>query len=195
MPEMDGFETLQRLKAHPSIAQTPVIVVSVVASEYQARLAGAVDVLNKPISRETLSDAIQRALHASPARVLIVEDSDDARQIMEAHLAGFPALEVETAPSAIDAIAKLQSFHADLILLDLMLPGVDGAEFLKRIRRIDRYRDTPVVIVTAKALSDDEQRELEREAVSVLGKGAALGADLARVLRGALRNIRARDAS
>ena len=193
MPEMDGFETLQRVKAHPSIAQTPVIVVSVVASEYQARLAGAVDVLNKPISRETLGDAIDRALNVSPARVLIVEDSDDARQILESHLSGFPGLEVDSAPSAIDAIAKLQAFPADLILLDLMLPGMDGAEFLKRIRRIERYRETPVVIVTAKSLTDDEQRDLEREAISVITKGAALGADLARVLRGALRSIRSRN--
>jgi CheY-like chemotaxis protein len=194
MPEMDGFETLQRVKAHPSIAGTPVVVVSVVASEYQSRLAGAVDVLNKPVSRETLSDAIERALNAPAARVLIVEDSDDARRIIEAHLTAFPSLEVQAAPTAADAIAALETFHADLILLDLMLPDIDGAEFLKRIRRIDRYRETPVVVITAKSLTLEEQRARERDTVTILGKGAALGADLARVLRGALRNIRARSA-
>jgi signal transduction histidine kinase/CheY-like chemotaxis protein len=191
MPQMDGLETLQRIKAHPSIAGTPVIVVSVVASEYQGRLAGAVDVLNKPVERDTLIGAIDRALHATPARVLVVEDSEDARRVIEAHLADFPGLEVASAPTAVDALAMLQSFHADLILLDVVLPGVDGVEFLRRIRRIARYRDTPVVVITGKSLSEAEQRVLERETITVLTKGAALGAELARVLRGVLRQIRA----
>lgn len=192
MPEMDGVETLQRIKAHPSIAQTPVIVVSVVASDYVGSLAGAVDVLNKPISRETLGEAIDRALHAATARVLIVEDSDDARRVLEAHLSGFPGLDVVAVSTAVDALARLQSFPADLILLDVVLPGVDGVELLRRIRRIERYRETPVVVITAKSLTSEEQKVLERDAITVLAKGAALGADLARVLRGTLRQIRAR---
>jgi signal transduction histidine kinase/DNA-binding response OmpR family regulator len=190
MPEMDGRETLQRIRAHPSIARIPVIVVSAVAGDYQSRLPGAVELLSKPIDRDALHEAIDRALHASPARVLIVEDSDDARSLLEAHLAEFPGLAVESAPSALDALAKLQAFPADLILLDLVLPGMDGAEFLKRIRRIERYRDTPVVVITAKTLTRDERRTLERSAVTVLQKGDELGADLARVLRSVLRQIR-----
>ncbi|OYV63100.1 MAG: hypothetical protein B7Z72_14535, partial [Gemmatimonadetes bacterium 21-71-4] len=164
--------------------------------EYQGRLAGAVDVLDKPIDRDTLGAAIDRALHASPARVLIVEDSDDARRVIEAHLSGFPRLEVAAASNALDALATLQSFHADLILLDLVLPGgMDGVEFLRRIRRLERFRDTPVVVITAKSLTDAEQKALERDTITVLAKGAALGADLARVLRGALRQIRGRGAA
>ena len=194
MPEMDGFETLQRLKAHPSIARTPVIVVSVVASEYLGRLAGAADVLDKPIARDALGDAIERALNLSPARVLIVEDSEDTRHVLEAHLAGFPGLEVASVATAVDALARLQSFPADLILLDIMLPGMDGLEFLKRIRRTEQFRDTPVVVITAKSLTDEEHRALQRDTITVLAKGAALGADLARVLRGALRQIRSRGA-
>ena len=190
MPEMDGLETLQRIRAHPSIAQTPVIVVSAVAADYQSRLPGAVELLEKPIARETLIDAIDRALHANPARVLIVEDSDDARSLLEAHLAGFPGLEVDSAPSALDALAKLQVFHADLILLDIVMPGMDGVEFLTRIRRIERYRETPVVVITAKSLSEEEQRVVDRHAITVLNKGGELGAELARVLRSALRRIR-----
>ncbi len=191
MPQMDGSETLQRIKAHPSIAQTPIIVVSVVASEYQGRLAGAVDVLNKPVAREALVEAIDRALHATPARVLIVEDSEDARRVIEAHLGDFPGLEIASVPTAVDALATLELFDADLILLDVVLPGVDGVEFLRRVRRIERYRETPVVVITAKSLSDAEQKVLERDTITVLAKGAALGADLARVLRGVLRQIRA----
>ncbi len=195
MPEMDGLETLQRIRAHPSVALTPVIVVSAVAAEYQSRLPGAVEVLEKPVAREALTDAIDRALHASPARVLIIEDSEDARSLLEAHLAGFPGLEVDSAPSALDALAKLQEFNADLILLDLVMPGMDGVEFLKRIRRIERYRETPVVVITAKTLSEDEQRVLDRHAITVLHKGGELGAELARTLRSALRRIRAPSAS
>ncbi len=195
MPEMDGLETLQRIRAHPSIAQTPVIVVSAVAAEYQSRLPGAVELLEKPITREALGDAIDRALHASPARVLIVEDSDDSRSLIEAHLAGFPGLVVDSAPSALDALAKLQAFHADLILLDLIMPGMDGVEFLKRIRRIERFRETPVVVITAKSLSEEEQRVVDRHAITVLHKGGELGAELARVLRSALRRIRSQAAS
>ena len=191
MPDMDGLETLQRIRAHPSVARIPVIVVSAVAGDYRSRLPGAVELLEKPIDRDALHEAIDRALHASPARVLIVEDSDDARSLLEAHLSEFPGLVVDSAPSALDALAKLQAFHADLILLDIIMPGMDGVEFLERIRRIERYRETPVVVITAKSLSDAERRALERQAISVLQKGDELGAELARVLRGALRRIRA----
>ncbi len=195
MPEMDGIETLQRIRAHPSIARVPVIVVSAVASDYQSRLPGAVELIEKPIAREALTDAIDRALHASPARVLIIEDSEDARSLLEAHLAGFPGLEVDSAPSALDALVKLQDFPADLILLDVVMPGMDGVEFLERIRRIERFRETPVVVITAKSLTEEERAVLDRQAITVLHKDGKLGAELARVLRSALRRIRTRSMS
>jgi signal transduction histidine kinase/DNA-binding response OmpR family regulator len=194
MPHMDGFETLQRLKAHPSVSRTPVIVVSVVASEHRARLADAVDVLDKPISREALGGAISRALDTSPVRVLVVEDSEDARRILEGHLSAFPGIEVEHAASSGEALARLQSLPVDLIVLDLMLPDEDGAAFLRRLRGMEGHRTTPVVVVTSRELSRDEERALERDTITVLGKGAALGADLAQVLRGTLRSIRSKAA-
>lgn len=126
-------------------------------------------------------------------RVLVVDDELGVRESVRILLS--EGYEVATVASGDLALEAIQRERPHLVLLDIIMPGMDGVEFLERIRRIERYRETPVVVITAKSLSDAERRALERQAISVLQKGDELGAELARVLRGALRRIRAPAAS
>ncbi|HVZ79065.1 MAG TPA: response regulator [Gemmatimonadaceae bacterium] len=189
MPDMDGFEVLRRLKMREATARIPVIVVSIVGTENESHLVGAVDVIDKPVSRDALGDAIRRNIGTGNSRVLVVDDSEDVRRLLSAYLADFPSLTVATANSAEDGLARLDSFTPGLILLDLMMPGMGGLEFLRQLRARERFHDTPVVVITGKSLTADERRILERETVTVLAKGPALGAELTRAVRSALARM------
>ena len=193
MPGMDGWDVLRRLKMHPSTADIPVVVVSIVGSEQRGGIVGAMDIVDKPVSREELIGALRRNLGKRPARVLVVEDDADARTLIHAHLSELPGFEVRTTSDAESALGVLEDFTPDLVLLDLMLPRMGGMELLARLRGDERFVDLPVVVTTSKSLDPAELRALERQTLTVVQKGATLGEQLRRVLRGVLREVRARE--
>lgn len=193
MPGMDGWDVLRRLKMHPSTAEIPVVVVSIVGSEQRARIVGAMDIVDKPIAREELLGALRRNLGKRSARVLVVEDDTDARTLIEAHLGELPGFTVRAVGDAESALRELEHFTPDLVLLDLVLPRMGGMELLARLRADERFVDLPVVVTTSKALGAAELEELERQALTVVQKGATLGDQLRRVLRAVLREVRARE--
>ena len=193
MPGMDGWDVLRRLKMHPSTADIPVVVVSIVGSEQRGGVVGAMDIVDKPVVREELISALRRNLGKRSARVLVVEDDADARTLIQAHLSELPGFEVRTTGDAESALAVLEDFTPDLVLLDLVLPRMGGMELLARLRADDRFVDLPVVVTTSKSLAPGELRELERQTLTVVQKGSTLGDSLRRVLRGVLREVRARE--
>ena len=184
MPHMDGREVLRRLKSDPDLRDIPVIVVSVIAREKRGTVLGAVEMLQKPVSREDLL----RVISLIPrTRILVVEDNEDDRRLFAAHLEG-RATELRMAANGREALAALETFTPNLILLDLMMPGMDGMMFLDTIRRDPRMWHIPVFIVTAKELTADEARRLGAEAQAVLKKAEDWGDDLERMLNGALKD-------
>ena len=187
MPGMDGFEVLRRLKSHGSTARIPVIVISIVGSEQEGGLLGAVDVVDKPIARDELAAAVRRNLSRDGARILIVEDAADSREVMRSLLSDFPNVEMRSVASGREALALLEAFHPDLVLLDLLMPEMDGATLLANLRADRRFEHVPVIVVTGKNLAADERRELERQALAVLSKGSDMGPQLHRMVRVLLR--------
>lgn len=184
MPNMDGSEVLRRLKGDPKLKDIPVIVVSVIAREKRGTVLGAVEMLSKPVTREDLL----RVISLIPrTRILVVEDNEDDRRLFAAHLAGRTA-ELRMAANGREALAMLETFAPNLILLDLMMPEMDGMMFLDAIRKNPRTWHIPVFIVTAKELTADEARRLGAEAQAVLKKAEEWGNDLERMLNGALRD-------
>src|SRR5262249_37814469 len=133
MPGMNGWETLRVLKADPELHEIPVVVVSIVASENRGTIFGAADHLNKPVSREELCNVLRRNRKHGKGKALVVDDSEDARRILTALLADETA-EIETAANGQEALRKLILFQPDLIILDLMMPVMDGMTFLDSIR-------------------------------------------------------------
>jgi PAS domain S-box-containing protein len=181
MPGMSGWDVLKALKGHPTLQAVPVVVVSIVARENRGTVLGAVDLLDKPVSREALHAILRRNLHARRGRALVVDDSADARRLLAASLRqeGF---ETREAANGAEALERLKHFAADLILLDLLMPEMDGLAFLDALRRDARYLRLPVVVVTAKDLTPQEADRLLADGSVVLRKGDELARELERVV-------------
>jgi PAS domain S-box-containing protein len=181
MPGLNGWDMLASLKADPELADIPIVIISVVAQESRATLAGALDVLQKPIDRGELYAILRRNLGSSRARILVVDDSADARHMLEDMLAD-SASDLRTAANGQEALQVLRDFEPDLVLLDLLMPIMDGMTFLEVFRATPRFRTVPVVVISAKDLSVEERERVGRYTAAVVRKGKALEADLRRVL-------------
>jgi signal transduction histidine kinase/CheY-like chemotaxis protein len=181
MPGMDGWDVLKALKAHPSLSRVPVVVVSIVAGENRGTILGAVDLLDKPVSRESLNALLRRNLGSRKGRALVVDDNADSRKLLSAYLTE-EGLETCEAVNGADALERLERFDADLVILDLLMPVMDGLAFLGALRRDPRRLHLPVVVVTAKELTPGEAERLRADASVVLRKGDDLALGLRRVV-------------
>jgi CheY-like chemotaxis protein len=184
MPGRNGWEILALLKADPELAEIPVVVVSIIAQESRATLVGVLDLLQKPVDRAELFSVLRRNLGSSRSRILVVDDSADSRHMLENMLAD-TASEVRTAANGQDALRVLREFTPDLVILDLVMPVMDGLTFLEVFRGTPRFRDVPVIVVSAKDLAGDERERIQRHTTALLQKGSALESDL----RGALASV------
>ena len=184
MPDVSGWDLLARLKADPELAAIPVLAISLLDHERGASVLGAVDVLARPIEPRRLEAVLERTLARGPVEsVLIVEDDPEASAFIARALAG-SAREVRTAEHGEAALQELRAgFVPDLILLDLLMPVLDGVAFLEVIRAESALRHIPVVVITAKELSAEEHARLRASTAAVLRKGNTLERDLQRTLR------------
>jgi CheY-like chemotaxis protein len=172
MPVLDGWEVLRRLKASPETRHIPVIMLSIVENRALSFGLEAAECLVKPVSRELLLDVLRR--HAPSDReapVLIVDDEPDARALVREVLASahVPSVEAASGEEALEAIARRRP---RLVVLDLMMPGMDGFTVLERLAADDRLRELPVVVLTAMTLTPDDEARLKQGARLVLDKAA-----------------------
>jgi len=189
MPRMDGWQVLSAIKTDPQIAHIPVVVISVVVREKKGTVFGAVEVLQKPITREELLPVLKRTLGHKTGKVLVVDDADDDRRLLTNYLAE-EEVEIETAVNGQDGLNKIEQFAPDLIILDLIMPVMDGVNFLSKIRRDSRYRHVPVIVCTVKELNAAEKLRLGQQAQAVLQKTEDMEKELRRVMRELLRHSR-----
>jgi len=189
LPKMNGWEVAQAIKEDPTLKETPVVVVSGDAVDTRRAVAGAVDVVERPVTREGLSKALKGRVDSHRNRVLVVEDDEDARVLITNYLAG-EAGEVKTVANGREALTALETFTPDLIILDLLMPVLDGVTFLAMLRRHPRHATVPVVVVTVKDLSTREASWLGEEVVTVLRKGEGLEEELRNVLHGIVERKR-----
>jgi PAS domain S-box-containing protein len=183
MPGMNGWDLLSELKADPVLATIPVIVVSIVAQESRASLLGAIDLVQKPVDRETLFRVLRRNLGSSRPRILVVDDSPDMRKLLRDLLEEL-ASELRMAEHGQEALTVLREFAPDVIITDLLMPVMDGLTFLEILRGTARFQHVPVIVVTAKELTADEQERLRRHTSAVLQKGGnTVQTDLRRLLQ------------
>jgi CheY-like chemotaxis protein len=175
MPGMDGWAVLAALKADPDTADIPVVMLTMVDDRSKGFRLGAADYLMKPVDSDRLT-AVLRRNHADPAarRVLVVDDDAGLRRRLRGLLekAGWAVDEAADGREALDRLAARPS----LILLDLLMPGMDGFEFLAALRDREDCRSVPVVVLTAKDLTADEHAQLHGSIEAVLRK-ASLGSE------------------
>jgi len=159
MPDLDGWTVLAAIKGDPDLADLPVILMTIVDEKNRGYAFGATEYLVKPVNREKLVDVL-RALCGSAGRPLLMVDDDDfGRRQMRAALEE-QGWTVTEASDGRDALTKLSEARPDVIILDLMMPEMDGFEFLEEMRRKIEWRDIPVVVVTAKDLTDADRIRL-----------------------------------
>ena len=186
MPRMDGWAVLKELKADPQLAAIPVLMLSILDEQEKGFALGAADYLTKPFDRNRLRSALQAHRSGAPgARVLVVEDDDATRAILRDMLER-EGCEVEVAQNGVDALECVAKAKPDIILLDLMMPKMDGFEFLAALRAIPDSSEVPIVVLTAKDLSDSERERLSGEVKTVLRKSMHSRDELAAELRRAL---------
>ena len=180
MPDLDGWSVLKTLKADPELCDIPVILVTIMRDRDLGFALGAADYITKPIDREVLLRVLGRHARADGrAQVLVVDDDPETRDMLRRTLqkAGWTVAE---AANGCEAIETLERSNPALILLDLMMPEMDGFEVLERLQGDESWREVPVIIVTAKDLSRDEIVRLNGRVAKILQKGAYQRRDLVR---------------
>jgi CheY-like chemotaxis protein len=183
MPNMDGWSVLTALKADPLTRDIPVVMVSVVEDKQMGFSLGAADYLSKPIDRGQLADILTKHAPRSTERLaMVVDDLPDNRDMLRRVLEheGWSVVEAENGRVGLDIFA---SRKPALILLDLMMPVMDGFEFLLQLRSRAAGQSVPVVVVTAKDLSPVERELLRACAENVVQKGAISGKELLAEIR------------
>ncbi|MBN1262193.1 MAG: GAF domain-containing protein [Anaerolineae bacterium] len=171
MPDKNGWEVIRDLKSDPETRNIPIVVCSIVGERDKGLSMGVADYLVKPILEQDLLDALERLSEQSDVlHILVVDDNPDDRNLLSRILkdAGYEVLE---APGGAEAIAMIHVMVPDLVVLDLMMPEVDGFAVLESMKAGDMTRSIPVIVVTAKDLAEAEREALTARVQALLQKG------------------------
>ena len=187
MPGMDGWAVLSRLKEDPALSDIPVIMLTIVDDKHFGHALGATEYLTKPVDRDRLS-AVMRKLtrQGSSGKVLIVDDDPEVREMLGRSLErqDWVVTTAEDGRAGLDAVADKTP---DLIVLDLMMPRMDGFEFVSELRKHEEWRSIPIIVITAKTLTKEDRLVLQGHVQKVLQKGDftldALLAELREIVR------------
>jgi PAS domain S-box-containing protein len=193
MPGSDGFETLVALRKNPATADIPVIILSIVDQKQVGFALGAADYLIKPVRKPILLEAIHRHVPVpadEDSSILLVDDDPRALDLLQEALrsAGY---EVQSVRSGARALEVLANKVVGAILLDLLMPGMDGFQVIRHVRQEPALKDLPILVMTAKNLSREEIALLNRETQGLLQKDGSwkqqLIAEVGRVTQGQKR--------
>ncbi|MCC2690807.1 MAG: hypothetical protein K0S21_3610, partial [Rhizobiaceae bacterium] len=180
MPHQDGWSVLRALKSDRELSEIPVILATILADRELGLSLGAVDYIPKPIDAERLVRAIE-ACGGSNRHVLIIDDDQSSREFMRRILTK-KGWQVHEAGDGRQGLEQMKRSSPRLVLLDLLMPEMDGFQTLTEMQSLPELRKIPVVIVTSKDLSATEMNWLRDRAAAVVTKGAGSRAQLVRAL-------------
>jgi CheY-like chemotaxis protein len=170
MPDMDGWSVLSALKADAELCDVPVIMLTMVDDRKRGFAMGASDYATKPVDRHRLSQILKKyACPNPPCPVLLVDGDPAAREVTRAIIEkeGWRVREAENGRAALEC---MKQDRPSLILLDPMMPEMDGFEFAARVRKHDEWRSIPIVVLTARDLSSEERLRLNGFVEKILPK-------------------------
>ena len=184
MPHVDGWAVLSRLKADPALSDIPVVVVSFVDERGLGYSLGAADYLVKPVEWDRLKQALDTLAPEAKGDVLVVDDDEGTRDRLRSMLtrAGWS---VQEAPDGRTALQRVAAARPAVILLDLMMPGMDGFAVLKELRNTPDWAAIPVVVVTAMDMTRADRERLGPQAALIRKDSADMRDLLAEVRRAA----------
>jgi CheY-like chemotaxis protein len=187
MPDMDGWSVLAALKVDPQLADIPVLLFALQGDQAEGYLVGATDFITKPLDRSRLEGLVRKYRNgAEQALALVVDDDPATRELLRRMLErdGWNVMEAENGRVA---LGRMEWRRPALILLDLMMPEMDGLQFLKEMRQREEWRSIPVIVVTAKDLTEEDHKHLNGQVSRVLRKGSYSREELLGELRRFLR--------
>jgi signal transduction histidine kinase/CheY-like chemotaxis protein len=169
MPDLDGWSVLAALKSDPTLAGIPVILVTIVDDRQRGYALGATEYLVKPVDRKQLAGVLRTACGTTAGTILLVDDDDDVRTTLRQALER-EGWQVSEAGNGRLALERLSFTKPDAIVLDLMMPEMDGFQVVAELRQHAEWHDIPVVVVTAMDLSEEDRRRLAGNVASVIRK-------------------------
>ncbi len=172
MPRMDGWAVLSELKAHRELANIPVVMMTIVDNKNLGYALGASDYLTKPIDRDRLTTVLQKYKSDKPScLIMVVEDDTTTREMMRRQLEkeGWRVTEAENGRSALE---MMSANPPSVILLDLMMPEMDGFGFVSQLRKQEQWQSIPVIVITAKDLTEADRQNLNGHVETIFQKGS-----------------------
>lgn len=172
LPGDSGWEVLAALKNDAELAAIPVVMMSIVSDRTRAVTLGAHDYLVKPVNRQLLLDTVARhlpAVRTTPAEILVVDDQPMVREVLERNLVN-AGHQVALAIDGVEALAQMRKRRPDVVILDLMMPRMDGFQVIEAVERDPGLRDLPLVVLTAMELSAEDRARFSAGVASVLSK-------------------------
>ena len=171
MPDMDGWTVYKKLKTTPLLSQIPVIIVTIGDYEKMAKDFGVVDFLAKPIKWKTLNVILSKYKIIGKSKHILVIDDDSATRIILRKMLVKDGWRVDEAENGKVALDRIKKEKPELILLDLLMPVMDGFKFLKVIKGKDSLTDIPIIVITSKDLTADDYSYLTANVDRVIQKG------------------------
>ncbi len=186
MSEMDGWKVLSAIKSDPILCDIPVIMVTMVDDPERGFTLGASDYATKPVNRRRLSQILKKyTCLTPPCPVLVVDDDATARSLMRAMLEK-EGCAVSEAGDGIEGLASMRRERPTLILLDLLMPGMDGFAFAAEVRLHREWRSIPIVVLSAADLTSDDRRRLNGNVETIVRKQGDSSASLLEQVRSLL---------
>ena len=190
MPGKDGWAVIQELKDDPETRHVPVIMCTIVAEKGRGMSLGAADYLVKPIMEQDLIAALERLdREAGRHRVLVVDDQAEDRNLLRRIIESQDGYEVIEAAGGQEAIALVKEVRPHIVVLDLMMPEVDGFAVLEAIKADESTRTIPIIVVTAKELTAEERALLNHRIEGLIQKGVLQREELLEDVAAALRKL------
>jgi PAS domain S-box-containing protein len=174
LPNMDGWELLERVKKMPLLSSIPIVIISIVADVARGAALGAAAIMQKPVSRQDLSGALVDLglfplSRGRTLKVLVVDDDPKGVELMALRVLGL-ASTVLRAYGGREAIDIAKAELPDVIVLDLTMPDVNGFDVVRTLREDERTARIPILVVTAASIGDDERERLGRHSVLIMEK-------------------------
>ncbi|MBF0318503.1 MAG: response regulator [Nitrospirae bacterium] len=193
MPEMDGFTFIEKKSENPEFSDIPVIIVSAIAEESKGDTLSADAFLRKPVRRQEMIAVVEsligKAKRSGRTKILLIDDDPKAVKIISSYFTD-NNYEVLKEFGGKEGIKTAQMVRPDIIVLDIMMPQMNGFEVLGELKRGEATRDIPVVILTAKQLTNEERQELQSGVETILDKEPSSQESILRSIEMLLKNKR-----
>jgi len=190
MPGKDGWQVIQELKADPETRDIPVVMCTIVSEKGRGLSLGAADYLVKPILEQDLIAALDRLdREEGRHRVLVVDDQPDDRNLLRRMIESQEGYEVMEAGSGQEAILLVHQRRPHIIILDLLMPEMDGFAVLEALKADEATRSIPIIVVTAKELTERDRQVLNNRIEALIQKGVLRREELLEDVASALRKL------